>query len=48
MNINWRIVNEVAQWLVIARIWWAICSNNTKIMSAFSKVHRKIDPNRKW
>lgn len=48
MNINWHIVNEVAQWLVLARIWWAICNNNTKIMNAFSKVNRKIDPNRKW
>lgn len=46
--INWHAVNEVAQWLVLARIWWAICSNNTKITKAFSKVNRKIDPSRKF
>lgn len=47
MDINWHIINEVAQWLVLVRIWLAICDNNTKIQNAFSRIHRKIDSNRK-
>lgn len=48
MNINWHIVNEVAQWLVLARIWVAICSNNTKITNTFSKINRNFDQFRKF
>lgn len=48
MNINWHIVNEVFQWLVLIRIWFAICNNNTKIMNMFNRVDGTINTIKKY
>ena len=32
--------NEALQWVVIVRIWVAICRNNKKIAGAFAKLRR--------
>jgi hypothetical protein len=41
MNISWLSwANEALQWVVIIRIWVAICGNNKKIAEAFAKLRR--------
>ena len=40
MNIDWHIANEIAQWIILVRIWVAICTNNAKIAAAIYKLKK--------